>query len=113
MAVVWRVGELLERKGWSVRQLATRTHLDIKTVRNIVEGRATRVDLETIGRLSDALGVPPGALWRRTGDRSSRDAWAATAGAAGQATKEEMDELLSGGEDLSTNPGLERATRTA
>src|SRR5579859_1765728 len=37
MAVTWRVNELVERKGWTVRQLATRTHLDIKTVRNIVE----------------------------------------------------------------------------
>jgi transcriptional regulator with XRE-family HTH domain len=96
-----------------VRQLATRAHLDVKTVKNIIEGRATRVDLDTIARLSDALGVPPGALWRRTVGRPRRDVWAATAGAAGQATKEEMDELLSGREDISTNPGLERATRPA
>lgn len=113
MAVTWRVNELVERKGWTIRQLATRTHLDIKTVRNIVEGRATRVDLETIERLSDALGVPPGALWRRSGGHSTRAAWMATAGAAGQATKQEMDELLSGREDELTNPGLERATRPA
>jgi len=112
MAVAWRVNELAERKGWGARQLAARARLDIKTVRNIIEGRATRVDLETIGRLSEALDVPPGALWRQTRRRAHPDAWAATAGAAGQATEEEMDELLSGAEDVSTNPGLERATRT-
>jgi DNA-binding Xre family transcriptional regulator len=111
MAVTWRVHELTERRGWGARKLAEEAGLDVKTARNIIEGRATRVDLETISRLSEALAVPPGALWRRTGGRDHRDIWSTTAGAAGHAGKEEIEELLSGREDVTTNPGLERATR--
>ncbi len=110
MAVEWRVDELAKRKGWNARRLAEKAGVDIKTARNILTGRATRVDLETIGRLADALGVQPGDLWRRTHD-GRRDRWAATAGAAGIASKEEIDRVLKGVWDVETDPGLERATR--
>ena len=63
MAVAWRVDELATRKGWNARELASRAGVDVKTARNILTGQATRVDLETIGRLADALGVRPGALF--------------------------------------------------
>lgn len=82
---------------------------DQKTVRNIVSGRATRVDLETIERLSQALGVRPGALWRV--DPDPRKAWKNTAGAAGRASLEETNEILSGHWSGETDPGLERALR--
>src|SRR5205823_4319328 len=68
MAVKWRVDELAERKGWNARRLAEKAGVDIKTARNILTGQATRVDLETIGRLRDALGVEPASLWRRAVD---------------------------------------------
>lgn len=110
MAVAWRVDELAERKGWNARRLAEKAGVDIKTARNILTGRATRVDLETIGRLADALGVEPGQLWRRRGG-PHHDRWAATAGAAGQASKEEIDRVLGGDWDTETDPALERATR--
>ena len=61
--ITWRVGELAARRGWGAGRLAEAAGLDQKTVRNIVAGRATRVDLETIARLSQALEVGPGALW--------------------------------------------------
>lgn len=113
MAVAWRVDELAKRKGWNARELASRAGVDVKTARNILTGHATRVDLETIGRLADALGVPPGALWRRVQPRPRRGAWAKTAGVAGHATKEEMDRILRGDDsnDVLANSGLERATR--
>jgi DNA-binding Xre family transcriptional regulator len=111
MAVTWRVDELAERKGWNARRLAEKAGVDIKTARNILTGRATRVDLETIGRLADALGVEPGSLWRRSGGTSQKDRWAALAGVAGNATKEEMDSILRGDWNETTDPGLERATR--
>lgn len=111
MAVAWRVDELAERKGWNARRLAEEAGVDIKTARNILTGRATRVDLETIGRIADALGVEPGPLWRRS-HRARRDRWASTAGAAGIASKEEIDRILRGEDwDVDTDPGLERATR--
>ena len=111
MAVTWRVDELAERRGWNARHLAERAGVDIKTARNILTGRATRVDLETIGRLADALGVEPGQLWhRRTALRGDR--WAALAGVAGEATREEIDTLLRGDDrGEAFEPGLERAMR--
>ena len=62
MAVKWRVDELAERKGWKARRLAEKAGVDIKTARNILTGHATRVDLETIGRLADALGGRAGLV---------------------------------------------------
>lgn len=113
MAIAWRVDELAKRRGWNARELASRAGVDVKTARNILTGQATRVDLETIGKVADALGVPPGALWRRITARPLRGAWAKTAGAAGHANKEEMDRVLRGhdADDVSANPALERATQ--
>lgn len=110
MAVKWRVHELAQRKGWNARQLATRARLDIKTARNILTGKATRVDLETIGRLADALGVEPGALWRQSG-RSRADRWSAVGGIAGTASDEEMDWVLGKSAAQEPEPGLERGAR--
>ena len=111
MPIAWRVGELAGRRGWNARQLAARAGVDVKTARNILAGRATRVDLDTIGRLSDALNVPPGALWRRVGERRAGDVWVSTAGAAGQASGDELDRLLRGEGETAEGPGLERAAR--
>lgn len=110
MAVKWRVDELAERKGWSARQLAEKAGVDIKTARNILTGKATRVDLETIGRLADALGVEPGALWRHSG-KSRSDRWSAVAGVAGKASRAEMDWVLGRAGAEEPEPGLERAAR--
>ena len=111
MAVKWRVDELAERKGWNARRLSEKAVVDIKTARNILTGSATRVDLETIARLADALGVEPGQLWRRSTGSSPRDRWTALAGIAGRASKQEIDSVLRGDWDETTDPGLERATR--
>lgn len=98
------------QRGWSTRRLAEVAGLDEKTVRNIVAGRATRVDLDTIARLSSTLGVTPGALWTSKPDPA--DAWLATAGAAGQAQPGELDELLAGHWPDGFDSALERATRS-
>ncbi len=110
MAVRWRVNELATRKGWGARQLAEKAGIDVKTARNILTGRAARVDLRTISRLAQALDVAPGALWRTVDARRTVDAWKATAGAAGIATEEEIDRLLRAESDA-PDPGLERAAR--
>src|SRR2546429_3860916 len=98
MAVAWRVDELAERKGWNARRLAEKAGVDVKTARNILTGRATRVDLETIGRLADALGVEPGQLWRRSTGAPRKDRWAALAGVAGRTARGEIDSRPPGGE---------------
>jgi DNA-binding Xre family transcriptional regulator len=107
--IAWRVAELAERRGWGARQLAKAAGLDDKTVRNILAGRATRVDLETIARLSRALEVTPGALWTTRPDPAG--AWASTAGSAGQAQAGELEEVLAGRRPEDVHSGLDRAVR--
>lgn len=107
--ITWRVEELAAQHGWDVRQLAEETGLDQKTVRNIFAGRATRVDLNTIARLSRALGVGPGSLWDVAPD--SAGAWERTAGAAGEARPGELEDVFLGAWPEQIDPAMERALR--
>jgi DNA-binding Xre family transcriptional regulator len=109
--ITWKVEELAAQRGWSAGRLAEEAGLDQKTVRNILAGRATRVDLNTIARLSRALGVGPGSLWD-VGPDAVR-AWERTAGSAGEARPGELDEVLAGRWSEETDPALERALRSA
>jgi DNA-binding Xre family transcriptional regulator len=109
--ITWRVEELAAQRGWGVRQLAEAAGLDQKTVRNILAGRATRVDLNTIARLSRALGVGPGSLWDLGADPAS--AWERTAGSAGQGRPGELDDVLAGNWSEQIDPALERALRSS
>lgn len=109
-SITWRVAELAGQRHWGARQLAKIAGLDEKTVRNILTGRATRVDLETIARLSSALGVAPGALWLTHPDPA--EAWAKAAGAAGQAQPGELDEVVAEQSSERFDSGLERALRS-
>jgi DNA-binding Xre family transcriptional regulator len=108
--ITWRVEELAAQRGWGARRLAEAAGLDQKTVRNILAGRATRVDLNTIARLSRALEVSPGSLWDMEPD--SAGAWERTAGAAGEAGPGELDEVLAGTWPEQADPALERALRS-
>lgn len=108
--IAWRVGKLAAQRGWGARRLAEAAGLDQKTVRNILAGRATRVDLDTIARLSRALGVGPGSLWDAGPDLAR--AWERTAGSAGEARPGELDEVLAGHWSEQTDPALERALRS-
>jgi DNA-binding Xre family transcriptional regulator len=111
VALKWRVGELAARKGWGARQLAERAGVDEKTARNIMTGKATRVDLDTIARLSAALGVWPGPLWTDSQFTPDQPLWEETAGAAGPARPGELDAVLGGAWEEATDPALERASR--
>jgi DNA-binding Xre family transcriptional regulator len=108
--IAWRVAELAARRGWGTRQLADAAGLDVKTVRNILAGRATRVDLETIARLSSTLEVTPGALWMSRPDPA--DAWTSTAGSAGQAKPSELERICVDRRSEYVDSGLERALRS-
>lgn len=108
-SLTWRVAELAARRRWGARQLAKVAGLDEKTVRNILAGRATRVDLETVARLSSALEVTPGALWSMRPDTT--EAWARAAGVAGQAQPGELEGVLADHRSELVEPGLERALR--
>jgi DNA-binding Xre family transcriptional regulator len=108
--IAWRVEELASQRGWGARQLAEEAGLDQKTVRNILAGRASRVDLNTIAQLSRALGVGPGSLWDFGADTAK--AWERTAGAAGEAQPGELDDALAGRWSEQVDPALERALRS-
>jgi DNA-binding Xre family transcriptional regulator len=110
-SIKWRVDELLTQRGWTVVELAEAADLDRKTVRNIVAGTATRVDLATIAALSTALGVSAGALWRT--EPQPHEAWDATRGAAGEAADDELAHVLVGRWREGEDPALERAIRPA
>jgi DNA-binding Xre family transcriptional regulator len=102
--------ELAARRGWGTRQLAKAAGLDEKTVRNILAGRATRVDLKTIARLSSTLEVTPGALWTSRPDPAA--AWVTTAGSAGRAEPDELEQILADRRSEHLDSGLERALRS-
>ena len=108
--IAWRVDDLAAQRGWGASQLAEEAGLDQKTVRNILAGRATRVDLNTIARLSRALGVGPGSLWDLEDDPAA--AWRRTAGVAGDAPPGELDEILAGSWPEEADPALDRALRS-
>jgi DNA-binding Xre family transcriptional regulator len=109
--IAWRVEELAAQRGWGARQLAEEAGLDQKTVRNILAGRATRVDLNTIAQLSRALGVGPGSLWDLGADPAR--AWERTAGSAGEGQPGELDDVLAGNWSEQTDSALERALRSS
>jgi putative transcriptional regulator len=65
MTVRWRVRELAEPERWSARKLAEAADLAYGTVWPIWNGKAKRVDLETLDALCRVLKVEPGDLLRR------------------------------------------------
>ncbi len=109
--ITWRVQELAAQRGWEARRLAEEAGLDPKTVRNILAGRATRVDLNTIERLSRALGVGPGSLFNLKADPAR--AWMRTAGSAGSARAGELEDVLAGNWPEPGDPAIERALRSS
>jgi len=108
--ISWRVERLAAQRGWGPKELAAEAGLDQKTVRNILAGRATRVDLNTIAQLSRALGVAPGSLWDVGPEASG--AWEKTAGAAGDAQTGELEQVLAGAWPEPLDPALERVLRS-
>jgi DNA-binding Xre family transcriptional regulator len=58
----WALREIAEPQGWNPHSLAREARLSYNTVRPIWYGEAKRVDLVTLSRLADVLGVAPGAL---------------------------------------------------
>lgn len=62
--VHWRVRELAEKKGFDTAyKLALAAGLPYNSVRAIWDKKAKRVDLDTLGKLANALKVPVGDLF--------------------------------------------------
>jgi DNA-binding Xre family transcriptional regulator len=60
--VRWRLKEIAEPERWNPHNLAEATGLSYTTVWGIWQNRTRRADLDTIGKLADALKVAPGDL---------------------------------------------------
>lgn len=65
MALVIRVQELREAKGWSQAELARRAKVRPNTLVDIERGDVRRIGLDVLERLADALEVDPGFLIKR------------------------------------------------
>jgi DNA-binding Xre family transcriptional regulator len=63
MKLKLRVGQLMRERNMSERELSERTGLARNTVRAIMRGVNTRVDLEVLNKISEALGVHPAELF--------------------------------------------------
>ena len=66
-AVVLRVRELREARGWSQRELARRAGVRQATLSAIENEQTTGIDFETLERLAEALGVDPAFLIAKQG----------------------------------------------
>lgn len=58
----WRLKELAQPQRWTARKIAGETGLAYTTVWGIWSGKAKRIDLVTLQRLADLLGVQPQEL---------------------------------------------------
>lgn len=73
MTVVWRLAELLKRKGWSnANQLAAGASLSYPVARRLVLGDMDRVDLTTLAKLCAAFDVQPGELLAYVPEKKKR-----------------------------------------
>jgi DNA-binding Xre family transcriptional regulator len=59
MKATLRVKELVDERGWNVRELARQADLDPETAQSMYEGRSTEMELSALSRLSEVLGVLP------------------------------------------------------
>ena len=63
--VRFRLRRLLAKAGMSQGELSRRSGVSLSTVNRVATNNTTRVDLDTLDRLSEALGCEPGDLIRR------------------------------------------------
>ena len=68
--VIVRIAEL--RGDMSQAELARRAGVRRATIAELEAGKSTRVSLEVLERLADALGVEPGELLEREGKRKRK-----------------------------------------
>lgn len=62
-AVRLRLDEILKNRGLKQKDLAALAGLHENTVSRLVSGGVRQIDMETIGKLCDALGITPEQLF--------------------------------------------------
>ncbi len=63
--ITLQIGKVAEAKGLNIKTLAERAGIAYNTAHGLYTGRATRIDLETLDRICEALDVVPGDLLTR------------------------------------------------
>ena len=69
MPISLRIGELAKQQGMTIKALAERAGVAYNTAHTLYTSRATRIDLDTLDRISAALHVEPGEIFVRYGSR--------------------------------------------
>lgn len=67
--IVLRLSDIRRARKWSQAELGRRSGVSQATISRIEAGKTAGVDLRTLDKLSDALGVEPADLIRREGRR--------------------------------------------
>jgi putative transcriptional regulator len=62
MPTVFRLAEILDRKGMSQAELVRRSGVALRTVSRLCRNETGQVSLDTLDKLATALGVEPGEL---------------------------------------------------
>jgi putative transcriptional regulator len=65
MPIRMRIGELARAHGLTIKALAERAGVAYNTAHALYTSRATRIDLDTLDRMCDALQVQPGDIFVR------------------------------------------------
>ncbi|HEY0602941.1 MAG TPA: helix-turn-helix transcriptional regulator [Herpetosiphonaceae bacterium] len=65
MPIKLQIGELAREQGLTIKALAERAGVAYNTAHTLYTGRATRIDLDTLDRMCDALQVKPGDIFVR------------------------------------------------
>ena len=67
-----RIGALMKERGITEREMSERTTLARNTVRSLMRGLNTRVDLVVLEKIAAELGVRPMELFEETEERPGR-----------------------------------------
>ncbi len=59
MKVSVQIQQLVAERGWDIQELARQVAVDEETAEQLYRGQPAEIDLPTLSRLSEALGVLP------------------------------------------------------
>lgn len=70
MVIVNRIGEVAKERGMSVKQVSEKADIAYNTALNLFRGVATRIDLDVLDKVCEALDAQPGDLLVRVPNKA-------------------------------------------
>lgn len=70
MVIINRIGEVAKERGMSVQQVSDKADIAYNTALNLFRGVVTRIDLEVLDKVCEALGAEPGDLLVRVPNKT-------------------------------------------